>query len=254
MNTAQCRRLHRMLVQAKQRPVKVIVFMGGEEFFSNGIHLNCIEAASSPADESWANINAIDDLVEEIIKTDRQLTVAAVRSNAGAGGAVLAAACDHVWIRNGVVLNVHYQTMGLYGSEYWTYVLPRRVGAAHAQQLAEECMPTLAQEARASGLADLLLPEQWHNCHREIDRLGVELSSSSLHKRQLATKLKDRARDERRKPLQTYRDEELRLMYRTFYDPSSSYHEARRAFVHKSVATQTPSRLAAHRMDRIKVA
>ena len=53
--------------------------MGGEDFWSNGIHLNCIEAAANSADESWANINAMNDVVEEIIRTDRQLTVAVLR-------------------------------------------------------------------------------------------------------------------------------------------------------------------------------
>jgi putative two-component system protein, hydrogenase maturation factor HypX/HoxX len=87
MNSAQCRRLKQMLAQAKRRPVKVIALLGGEEFWSNGIHLNCIEAAASPANESWANINAMNDVVEEIIRTDRHMTVAVLRANAGAGGA-----------------------------------------------------------------------------------------------------------------------------------------------------------------------
>jgi putative two-component system hydrogenase maturation factor HypX/HoxX len=254
MNTSQCRRLRQMLAQAKRRPTKVIALLGGDEFWSNGIHLNCIEAAANPADESWANINAMNDVVDEILSTDRQMTVAVVRANAGAGGAVMAAACDHVWIRDGVVLNVHYQTMGLYGSEYWTYVLPRRVGQAQAHQLMERCLPTLAREAGDMGLADLLLPEDWHNCHREIDRLCAELSVDPMLKRKLTTKAKERARDARRKSLQSYRDEELRHMYRTFYDPNSAYHEARRAFVYKRAATETPARIAAHRLSSVKVA
>ena len=88
----------------------------------------------------------------------------------------MAAACDHVWIRSGVVLNVHYQTMGLYGSEYWTYVLPRRVGSENARRLTQGCMPTLASEAQNMGLADLVLPEQWSDCQHQIERLCIELS------------------------------------------------------------------------------
>ena len=46
-----------------------------------------------------------------------------------AGGVPLALAADHVVARDDVVLNPYYQHMGgLYGSEYWTYLLPRRVG------------------------------------------------------------------------------------------------------------------------------
>ena len=41
-----------------------------------------------------------------------------------------ALAADHVSAREDVVLNPYYQHMGgLHGSEYWTYLLPRRVGA-----------------------------------------------------------------------------------------------------------------------------
>jgi putative two-component system hydrogenase maturation factor HypX/HoxX len=249
MNTAQCRRLRQMLAQVKRRPIKVIALLGGEEFWSNGIHLNCIEAAPGSADESWANINAMNDVVEEIIRTDRQLTVAVLRTNAGAGGAVMAAACDHVWIRSGVVLNVHYHTMGLYGSEYWTYVLPRRVGVENARRLTQHCMPTLASEAQGMGLADLVLPEQWSDCRRQVDRFCLELSEGVRSEKALAAKAMGRARDEQLKPLQAYRDEELRHMFQTFYDPDSSYHEARRNFVYKRTAESTPARIAAHRPD-----
>ena len=47
--------------------------------------------------------------------------------NAGAGGVFLSLAADEVWMRDGVILNPHYKDMGnLYGSEYWTYLLPAR--------------------------------------------------------------------------------------------------------------------------------
>jgi putative two-component system protein, hydrogenase maturation factor HypX/HoxX len=69
LHTEQCKRLKEAYLYVKSRPVKVIVLMGGTDFWSNGIHLNVIEAANNPADESWRNINAIDDLVLEIINT-----------------------------------------------------------------------------------------------------------------------------------------------------------------------------------------
>ena len=129
MGTRQCQRLHDAYRWALSRPTKVIVLMGGRDFWSNGIHLNLIEAADSPADASWANINAIDDLAEAIIRTDSHLTVAAVQGNCGAGGCFLARAADFVWMRDGALMNPHYKNMGnLYGSEYWTYLLPPRVG------------------------------------------------------------------------------------------------------------------------------
>jgi putative two-component system protein, hydrogenase maturation factor HypX/HoxX len=252
MNPVQCRRLQQMLALVKRRPVRTIMLMGGDEFWSNGIHLNCIEAAASPADESWKNINAMNDLVEEIIRTDRQLTIAVLRSNAGAGGAVMAAACDQVWARSGTVLNVHYQTMGLYGSEYWTYVLPTKVGSRAAERLTDECMPLLASEAHSMGLADHLLPQDWSSCHSTADELCMQLTDGPLWQKLLTQKVHRRRSDERSKPLQAYRDEELRHMHRIFYDAGSSYHEARRNFVYKRAADSTPLRIAIHRRDKMQ--
>ena len=69
MSTGQCRRLLAAYRYAQGRPVKVIVLGGPRDFFANGIHLNVIQAADDPAEESWQNINAMDDLVEAILTT-----------------------------------------------------------------------------------------------------------------------------------------------------------------------------------------
>ena len=62
MSTDQCVRLREAYLEARSRPqTKVIVLMGGTDCFSNGIHLNVIEAAADPAVESWRNLTAIDD-------------------------------------------------------------------------------------------------------------------------------------------------------------------------------------------------
>ena len=96
MSTEQCRRLLKAFRAARERSTRVIVLMGGTDFWSNGIHLNIIEAAKNPADESWRNINAIDDVVHEIITTNTHLTLSAVWGGAGAGGAIMPLAADRV--------------------------------------------------------------------------------------------------------------------------------------------------------------
>ena len=68
-------------------PTKVILLMGGSDLWSNGIHLNVIEAADQPHEESWSSINAMDDLVHEILDTDSHVVVSALAGNAGAGRA-----------------------------------------------------------------------------------------------------------------------------------------------------------------------
>ena len=96
MSTARCRRLLAAYEKACARSTKVIALMGGLDFWSNGMDLNDLEAASSAADASWENINAIDDLAEAIIRTDSHVTIAALQGNAGAGGVFLARAADTI--------------------------------------------------------------------------------------------------------------------------------------------------------------
>ena len=142
MGTDQCERLRQAYAMRCERDTRVIVLMGGPDYWSNGMNLNLIEAAESAADESWRNINAMDDLALEIINTESHLTVAALQGNAGAGGVFLARAADEVWARGGVILNPHYKDMGnLYGSEYWSYLLPRYAGAENAERITQARLP-----------------------------------------------------------------------------------------------------------------
>lgn len=55
-----------------------------------------IEAASDPAQESWENINAINDVVKEVFSMEDKLTVSVLQGSAGAGGAMMALASDKV--------------------------------------------------------------------------------------------------------------------------------------------------------------
>jgi putative two-component system hydrogenase maturation factor HypX/HoxX len=226
--------------------------MGGSDFWSNGIHLNVIEAASlsggSAADESWRNINAINDLALELINTEQQVTVAALGGNAGAGGCFLARACDLVWAREAVLLNPHYKNMGnLYGSEYWTYLLPRRIGSDAAQAIMRDRQPMTARRALQAGFTDACLAGELPVFRLEVAQRAAALATQSELAQRLATKRASRQRDEAVKPLAAYREEELTQMRRNFYGFDPSYHIARHHFVHKSPASWTPRHLARHR-------
>ncbi|MCF8208251.1 MAG: hydrogenase maturation protein [Rhodoferax sp.] len=246
MSTAQCQRLQQAVVWAATQPTGVIVLRGGADFWSNGIHLNTIEAAASPSDESWANIVAMDDLTEAILRCETHYTVAALRGGAGAGGCFLARAADLVWVRDGTVLNPHYKNMGnLYGSELWTYLLPKRVGTAGAHAIMRNRLPMTAADAVRTGLYDRCLPSAGFDAE-------VMLRAQALAKScQLASLLSDKAAmrrtDEAAKPLASYRHEELREMQRNFYGFDASYHVARHHFVRRSPQSWTPRHLALHR-------
>ncbi|MBA9026329.1 hydrogenase maturation protein [Peribacillus huizhouensis] len=234
MSTDQCMRLKNALVEAKKIDIKVIVLMGGHDFWSNGIHLNTIENAESPADESWGNIHAMDDLVREILLTDSKLIVSAMQGNAGAGGVILALAADYVYARQGIVLNPHYKKMGgLYGSEYWTYLLPKRVGYDKAIELTEECLPISTTTAVSIGLLDESFGQSAQEFCTEIENIANHLSNSSDFDVLLLEKQRNRQADEAYKPLEVYRQEELEKMWVNFYGDDPSYHLARKNFVYK---------------------
>jgi len=248
MGTEQCERLLAAFRDACRSDARVIVLMGGSDFWSNGIHLNRIEAAASPADESWRNIAAMNDLAHAIITAGDALTVAALRGNAGAGGVFLALAADEVVARRGAVLNPHYRNMGnLYGSEYWTYLLPRRVGDDAARALMGRRLPLDAEAARAAGLLDGVLDGDVAAFDRAIAARAEALAVDPGLAARLADKRARRARDEAVKPLARYREEELDRMRLNFYGFDPSYHVARYAFVHKRARSWTPLHLARHR-------
>jgi putative two-component system hydrogenase maturation factor HypX/HoxX len=254
MGTRQCRRLLAAYRWAVTRPTRVLVLMGGADFWSNGIHLNLIEAAVSPADESAANIDAIDDLAEAIIRSESHLTVAALQGNCGAGGCFLARAADFVWARNGIVLNPHYKNMGnLYGSEYWTYLLPQRVGEEGARALMHHRLPMLASEAVTSGFIDACPTGESAAFRVDVARRAHELAHGEDFMARLTAKCSRRKQDEAAKPLAQYRAEELAQMHRNFYGFDPSYHVARYHFVRKSLQSWTPRHLARHRNPGWKV-
>ncbi|MER5544218.1 hydrogenase maturation protein [Streptomyces sp. CG4] len=234
MSTDQCRRLLAAYRHALSHPTRILVLGGDRDFFSNGIHLNVIEAAPDPAEESWTNLLAMDDLVEAVLRTTDRLVVAALAGNAAAGGAMLALAADEVWCRTGVVLNPHYRRMGLYGSEFWTYTLPRRVGAEHTHRLTTEALPVSAASAERLGLVDRLVPAAPRAFPAEVQALAAELASSPFVDARIAAKSAARAAGEVERPLATYREAELARMHALFFDPEAPYHALRSAFVRKT--------------------
>jgi putative two-component system hydrogenase maturation factor HypX/HoxX len=235
MSTDQCRRLRDAYRAALRRPTRVIVLMGGRDFFSNGIHLNVIEAAADPAMESWLNLQAIDDVVREIVETDSHLVISALSGDAAAGGVPFALAADLVVAREDVVLNPYYGHMGgLYGSEYWTYLMPRRIG----QELTEELTsapfePMGTRRAVEIGLLDDAFGDNVERFRARVRALARELADGADFDRRLEAKRLARRVDEAIKPLAAYRTEELARSYECFFGADRSYHEARHRFVHK---------------------
>ncbi|WP_040701116.1 enoyl-CoA hydratase-related protein [Nocardia vinacea] len=165
-DTSFCLRLADAIRFAGRQGTDVLVVRGTESnpHWCNGIHLGAIEHADDPAREGWANITAINAVCRALLECTSQVTVAALTGSAGAGGAMLALAADVVVARQRVLLNPHYATLGLTGSELHTFTLPRRVGSDRARELLTECPSLDTVEAHRANLIDHVGPDREFDC------------------------------------------------------------------------------------------
>ena len=213
--------------------------------------------------------------MEAILTTTGQLTVAALAGNAAAGGLMLALAADEVWCRSGAVLNPHYRLMGLHGSEYWTYTLPRRVGAEQAARLTGACLPVSPASALRCGLVDRVIERRRRRVPRAGSRPGREAGPPPRLPARLAAKARRLAEVATTQPLdslppgRTRRDEPELLRTRASRTPSCaaplSTSRSRRGHRPTSPATgpapaapspggrSRPSRLPSAYVDRLTV-
>jgi putative two-component system protein, hydrogenase maturation factor HypX/HoxX len=236
LSTEACRRLRDAFLYARsRRETNVIVLAGGSDFFSTGIHLNVIEAAEDPAAESWRNLHAINDVVREIVETDSHLVISALAGDTAAGGVPMALAADRVVAREAVVLNPYYGHMGgLYGSEYWTYLLPRRVGREMTARLTGPPFASVGTtQAVEIGLLDAAFGADLASFRMRTRGLADQLARHPDLGDWLEAKRRRRRRDEQIKPLQLYRTEEMARSHECFFGPDRSYHDARRRFTRK---------------------
>jgi putative two-component system hydrogenase maturation factor HypX/HoxX len=234
MSTAQCIRL-KYAVEYLKEQCEVLVLVGGMDFFSNGIHLNILEDSQKQGEDGWANINAMNDLIKSIIFADEIVTIASFTKNAGAGGVFLGLACDFVVACEGIVLNPHYKSLGLTGSEYHTYSLPKRVGEVEAQKLLDESLPISVEYAQKIEMVDEVFS---HNSYyKELhqfarDRFDEEFIWD-----------KQEYLEENKKWIEELNERELHIMYPEFWDKDSSFHKLRADFVYKRCSLKTPKRL-----------
>lgn len=241
MSAGHCRRLLAALRHATAQDTRVLVLCGGTEAFSNGIHLNVIEAAADPAGTAWDNIRAINDVCREIITCTRQVVVAAYTGGAGAGGAMLALGADLVAARDGIVLNPYYD-IGLYGSELHTYTLPRRVGEEAADRLLGERLPVCPETAAKLGLVDEVGPRDPAAFADWLSGVAHGFAGRRRAREVCADKTRRLATE--RIPLAAYEARELAEMSRDMFEDRSGFEAARQSFVYKMPPAATPARLA----------
>ncbi|EEY22464.1 hydrogenase maturation factor hoxX [Verticillium alfalfae VaMs.102] len=253
MSTSQCDRLVEALefvarTHLVERPLSAVVLMGGNSYFSNGIALNVIEASADPGQESWRNINRIDDVVQCLLDDfpRRNIkTVAAIRGNCAAGGVALAAACDVVIAGSETVLNPAYRALGLHGSEYHSLSYTGRCGVDGARRLLRDMTPLSAYDARAMGLIDHSLPGSGKVLDARVrNHVKAMVCGSNAY---TPGKWKSNV-DVSPAGHAAARAQELGEMAKDFWSARAArYHERRRDFVRKIKARRTPLRFAGHR-------
>ncbi len=235
----QCIRLKYAFDYIKEQ-VKVVVLMGGEDFFSNGINLNILEDSKKSGEDGWSNINAINDLVKSIIFAEDVITVASLHKNAGAGGVFLATACDFVVGYEDRVLNPHYKSLGLSGSEYHTYTLPKRVGKEIAEKLLDECLPISMKKANEIGLVDKVFKQESYQ--KELKEFAKSLIEDEDWYDEFLEQ-KEEYLFENEEKIDALKEKEIKIMHPEFWDENSPFHKLRRDFVYKICPLKTPKRL-----------
>ncbi|PHO13017.1 hydrogenase [Malaciobacter marinus] len=239
MSTSQCIRLKYAIDYLKQE-CKVLVLMGAEDFFSNGIHLNILEDSKKQGEDGWSNINAINDVVKSIIFSPEIITVTSFEKNAGAGGVFLGLASDFIVINDEVVLNPHYKTLALTGSEYHTYSLPKRVGEEKAQEIIDKCLPIGSKEAKKINMVDIVFEDKSYK--EDLKNFTKSLTKDLDWFYDFCEK-KEEYLDENSEYINSCKEKELKLMYKQFWDKDSNFHILRQKFVYKKKVLETPKRL-----------
>ncbi len=257
MSSNQCIRL-KYAIETLREEVDILVLMGGKNFFSNGIHLAILQDSKKQGEDGWSNINAMNNLISTILYSDDILTVASFGANAGAGGVFLGLACDIVVAKEGVVLNPHYKTIGLSGSEYHTYTLPKRVGRKLAKSLTDNMLPISANYAKSIGMIDEVFKDY------QVDIRDYEaVIDKKDYETQLHNYLKDIVENEDRyydmidakrenleaddEIIQRCKEEELNRMYPEFWEKDSLFHKLRYEFIYKIPKEYAPKHLALHK-------
>ena len=217
---------------------KLIVLTGSSNFFCNGIDLNTIHSSPNPALEAWRSINAINDIALKIT-TCKKAIITAFSGNAGAGGVMVGLGADRVVSRSGAMLNPHYKGIGLFGSELWTYNLPRRVGPIVAEGLTEGLLPLGIDEALELGLVDAILPRPYQAFQTAL----LEYAQSHVARAEELVKQRLARITSSATPLAAHLAVELSEMSRNMFGDSLGFAAKCAAFVTKIPQCATPRAL-----------
>ena len=140
----------RMVVASEQ--VRVLILTGSGRAFCAGADLNVLA-------EDGAALVAAGQTLALLIRGAPQPVLAAVNGPAAGGGANLALACDYRLASDRASIGQVFHKLGLAPDWGGTFFLPRLAGISAALELVWSARMVPAEEARALGLFDRVVPQ-----------------------------------------------------------------------------------------------
>lgn len=147
--------LREALSLAADGSVRAVLLTGEGRGFCSGADLT-----ATGLDDAAATVETLYNPVVRALASLRKPVVAAVNGVAAGAGMSLALACDLRLLSERAVFASGFSRIGLVMDAGMSYTLPRLVGPARALELAYTGRKVGAEEAKALGLGELILPAE----------------------------------------------------------------------------------------------
>ncbi len=139
--------------------VRAVVFTGAGKAFSAGGDVKTMEARlAQPVVERWNYLSEISQVVMGLVNCPKP-TIAVIRGACVGAGLSIAAACDIRVASNTAKFGAVFTKIGLASDLALSYFLPKLVGHAKALEMYYTGDLVLAEEAKAIGLVNRLVPD-----------------------------------------------------------------------------------------------
>ncbi len=158
------------------RGVKVVVVRGSGSSFSSGSDLASFGKVEGRTTREVAELGrAMADALEAM----RAISIVAIRGWCIGGGMVLASACDLRIASEGARFSIPEVDLGIPLAWGGIPRLVRELGPARTKELVLTCRPFLAEEARAAGFLNRVVPDD--QLDREVAELAGSLAKKASH-------------------------------------------------------------------------
>jgi enoyl-CoA hydratase/carnithine racemase len=177
LSTLTLRELAQAAAWLDERPeVKVVVVTGRGRAFSSGADVSVFAGDDTGVADRREAADTGRQMAEAI-EGMRAITIACVRGHCVGGGVVLAAACDIRVAAQGTRFSIPEVDLGIPLAWGGIPRLVREIGPAMTKELVLTCRPFSAEEGRALGFINRVVPE--HELDGAVDDLADQLVSKS---------------------------------------------------------------------------